>query len=164
MARALPRIVAEPSDIEARAEALEAAWLAGTCLGAVPMGLHHKLCHTLGGSFGLPHAATHTVVLPQVMAYNAGAVPVAMRRIAGALAADGPQGAGSPDAAGRMHELIRSLHGPTSLQELGMAADDLPRAVELAMRQSYTNPRELTVPGLTQLLDNAWHGRRPDPT
>ncbi len=65
IARALPSIVDDPKNLEGRAELLQAAWLAGTCLGTVGMGgLHHKLCHTLGGSFGLPHAPTHTVVLP----------------------------------------------------------------------------------------------------
>ena len=39
------------------------------------MGLHHKLCHTLGGSFNLPHAEVHTVVLPHALAYNAAARP-----------------------------------------------------------------------------------------
>ncbi|MGW5695951.1 hypothetical protein ACWEWX_35025 [Streptomyces asiaticus] len=80
------RIAANPADRDARADALEAAWLAGTCLGTVGMGLHHKLCHTLGGSFSLPHASTHTVVLPHAMAYNAPGAAEAMRRIAGALA------------------------------------------------------------------------------
>ena len=63
--RALPSIVDDPKNLEGRAELLQAAWLAGTCLGTVGMGLHHKLCHTLGGSFGLPHAPTHAVVLPR---------------------------------------------------------------------------------------------------
>ena len=40
------------------------AWLCGTVLGSVAIGLHHKLCHTLGGSFDLPHAEMHTVILP----------------------------------------------------------------------------------------------------
>ena len=62
--RALPRVSADPHDPQARADLLQAAWLAGTCLAGVGMGLHHKLCHTLGGSFDLPHAPTHTVVLP----------------------------------------------------------------------------------------------------
>jgi alcohol dehydrogenase class IV/protocatechuate 3,4-dioxygenase beta subunit len=152
--RALPRVTADPSDVDVRADLLQAAWLAGTCLGAVGMGLHHKLCHTLGGAFGLPHAQTHTVVLPHAMAYNASAAPEVMARIADAL--------GVPDAPSGVFDLIASLGGPTSLRELGVASDDLPRAVDLATAEPYPNPREVTAPGVAVLLDEAWHGRRPE--
>ncbi|MDR7304095.1 maleylacetate reductase and hydroxyquinol 1,2-dioxygenase domain-containing protein [Haloactinomyces albus] len=153
MGRALPAIVADPADVDARAEALHAAWLAGTCLGLVGMGLHHKLCHTLGGSFDLPHAETHTVVLPHAMAYNAPAVPEVMRRIADAL--------GTDDAPAGVHDLITSLDGPTSLRELGVAEQDLGTAAELATAKSYPNPRELTTEGIATLLHRAWAGERP---
>lgn len=152
-ARALPALVAEPSDTEARADLLRAAWLAGTCLGSVGMGLHHKLCHTLGGAFDLAHAATHTVILPHAMAYNAPAARDAMSRIAGAL--------GVPDAPSGMFDLITSLGGPTSLRELGMAEADLPQAARLAVATPYPNPRELTPTGIESLLRDAWQGRRP---
>jgi protocatechuate 3,4-dioxygenase beta subunit len=152
-ARALPALVAEPSDTAARADLLRAAWLAGTCLGSVGMGLHHKLCHTLGGAFDLPHAATHTVILPHAMAYNAPAARDAMSRIAGAL--------GVPDAPSGMFDLITSLGGPTSLRELGMAEADLPQAARLAVATPYPNPRELTPTGIESLLRDAWRGRRP---
>ncbi|WP_210587035.1 maleylacetate reductase and hydroxyquinol 1,2-dioxygenase domain-containing protein [Streptomyces sp. GESEQ-35] len=152
--RALPALHADPSGAEARAELLEAAWLAGTCLGAVGMGLHHKLCHTLGGTFGLPHAETHTVVLPHAMAYNAPAAPEAMERIARALDV--------PDAPAGVFDLIRRVGGPTSLADLGLAESDLDRAAELAASQPYPNPRELTRTGLADLLRDAWQGRRPE--
>ncbi|MEY9968554.1 maleylacetate reductase [Streptacidiphilus sp. MAP12-16] len=153
MSAALPRIAANPADPDARADALQAAWLAGTCLGTVGMGLHHKLCHTLGGSFGLPHAATHTVVLPHALAYNAPAAPDAMRRIAQALgAADAPTG---------VYDLVSALHGPVSLRELGLREDDLVRAAELATAAPYPNPREVTRVGVSALLRAAWEGSRP---
>ena len=63
LAQALPRIVDRPGDIEARSDALYGAWLCGTVLGSAGMALHHKLCHTLGGAFNLPHAETHTCLL-----------------------------------------------------------------------------------------------------
>ncbi|MFD4504840.1 maleylacetate reductase [Streptomyces sp. NPDC058457] len=151
--RALPRLAADPADREARADLLHAAWLAGTCLATVGMGLHHKLCHTLGGSFGLPHAETHTVVLPHAMAYNAPAVPGVMRRIADAL--------GVPDAPSGVYDLVTSLGGPTSLRDLGMPESALPRAAEPATSTPYPNPRELTGEGIAELLAGAWHGRRP---
>lgn len=153
IARALPRLAADLADREARADLLQGAWLAGTCLATVGMGLHHKLCHTLGGSFGLPHAETHTVILPHAMAYNAPAAPDAMRRIARALDV--------PDAPSGMYDLIASLGGPTSLADLGMPESELGRAVELALATPYPNPRELTSEGIGGLLTDAWHGRRP---
>ncbi|MGW3148233.1 maleylacetate reductase and hydroxyquinol 1,2-dioxygenase domain-containing protein [Streptomyces sp. NPDC001177] len=154
IARALPRLAADPADRQTRADLLHAAWLAGTCLATVGMGLHHKLCHTLGGSFDLPHAETHTVVLPHAMAYNAPAVPDVMRRIADAL--------GVADAPGGVYDLIASLGGPTSLRDLGMPESGPARAAELATATPYPNPRELTTEGITELLTGAWHGRRPE--
>ncbi|MGH6657409.1 MAG: maleylacetate reductase and hydroxyquinol 1,2-dioxygenase domain-containing protein [Actinocrinis sp.] len=155
LARSLPRIAADPSDREARADALRGAWLSGLCLAAVPMGLHHKLCHTLGGSFNLPHAATHTVVLPHAMAYNASAAPEAMRLVARALDV--------PDAPSGMYDLVAALGGPLSLAGLGLREDDLDRAASLATAKPYPNPRELTLPAIRQLLASAQAGTRPQP-
>jgi alcohol dehydrogenase class IV len=152
-ASALPRIVGEPADADARSDALVGAWLAGTCLGSVGMGLHHKLCHTLGGSFDMPHAETHTVVLPQVMAYNAIAAMDAMGRVADAL--------GVLDAPTGMYDLIVSLGGPMSLAELGFDERNIERAAEIATSQPYPNPREVTRDGVVQVLRNAQHGVRP---
>lgn len=153
IARALPAVVAKPSDVDSRADLLHGAWLAGTCLGSVGMGLHHKLCHTLGGSFDLPHAETHTVVLPHAMAYNAPAAPEVMERIAAAL--------GAPDAPTGVFDLVARVGGPTSLCELGMAEADLARAAILATARSYPNPRELDTGAIEDTLRHAWHGRRP---
>jgi alcohol dehydrogenase class IV len=88
LAGALPEIVADPGSVEAHTRALYGAWLCGTCLGSVGMALHHKLCHVLGGSFDLPHAETHTIILPHVVAYNAPAAPEAMAAIRRALGSD----------------------------------------------------------------------------
>ncbi len=85
MAHALPRIAAHPQDAEARGRALEGAWLGGWSLANGGSALHHRLCHLLGGGFGLPHAETHTVLIPHVLAYNAPAVPDAMERLRRAL-------------------------------------------------------------------------------
>jgi alcohol dehydrogenase class IV/protocatechuate 3,4-dioxygenase beta subunit len=155
IAQALPRVVADPPGLEPRADLLQAAWLAGTCLGTVRMGLHHKLAHLLGGSFGLPHAETHTVLLPHTMAYNAPAAPDTFTRIARAL--------GVPDAPTGVFDLVTGLGGPTSLHVLGMADGDLPKAAELAVAQPVPNPRELSENGVRNLLTDAWHGRSPQP-
>jgi alcohol dehydrogenase class IV/protocatechuate 3,4-dioxygenase beta subunit len=153
IARGLPAVVSHPSDVDARGDLLQAAWLAGTCLATVGMGLHHKLCHTLGGSFDLPHAPTHTVILPHAMAYNAPAAPGAMARIAEAL--------GVSDAPSGVFDLVVRAGGPASLRELGMAESDLARAAELATAEPYPNPRELTHDGVEDLLRAAWRGERP---
>jgi maleylacetate reductase len=120
LARALPRLAEHPRDREARSDALYGAWLCGVCLGAVGMALHHKLCHTLGGSFDLPHAERHTVVLPHAVAYNARAAPAAMKRISPAL--------GTRSAPLGLHRLAKLLHAPTALRELGMPEDGVARA------------------------------------
>jgi alcohol dehydrogenase class IV/protocatechuate 3,4-dioxygenase beta subunit len=153
--RALPRLAAGPRDVAVRTDLLQAAWLAGTCLGAVGMGLHHKLCHVLGGSLGLPHAQTHTVVLPHAMAYNASAVPETMERIAAALNAD------TTPAAAAVYDLIVRSGGPISLRQLGMSDTDIPRVAEQAAATPYPNPREVTADGIDQLLRAAWSGARP---
>lgn len=153
IAAALPAMAAAPDDLDARAELLNAAWLAGTCLGTVGMGLHHKLAHVLGGTFGLPHAETHTVLLPHVMAYNATAAPEAFARIAAAL--------GARVAPAAVFDLVSELRGPTSLRELGMAEADLAAAAGQALTERYPNPREPSAAGVLALLTDAWHGRRP---
>jgi alcohol dehydrogenase class IV len=153
LARALPRIVRDPADREARSDALFGAWACGTCLGAVGMALHHKLCHVLGGSFDLPHAETHTVILPHAAAYNAAAAPEAMARVARALGAD--------DAAQGLFDLAAALGAPTALADIGMPEEDLDRAVNLAVANPYWNPAPIERGAIRALLDEAFHGRRP---
>lgn len=153
LAASLPAVVARPGDLEARAGALYGAWLAGAALGAASMGLHHKLCHTLGGSFNLPHAEVHAVILPHAAAYNAAAAPGALARVARAM--------GAPSAPGAIFDLAAALGAPTSLAALGMAEADLDRAAELATMSPYPNPAPVTRAGVRRLLDDAFHGRRP---
>lgn len=153
LARALPVIVADHRNPEARSDALFGAWVSGNCLGTVSMGLHHKLCHVLGGSFDLPHAETHTVILPHVAAFNRSAAPEAMERVARAL--------GAEDAGGGLFDLAESLGVPTSLKAIGMAQSDLEKATEIAMSTPYANPRRFTRDTIHALLDDAFHGRRP---
>jgi alcohol dehydrogenase class IV len=153
LARGLPRVVATPRDIEGRSDALYGAWLCGTVLGMVAMSLHHKLCHVLGGSFGLPHAETHAVVLPHATAYNAAHAPDAMARVARAL--------GASDAATGLHELAKRLDAPTALRDLGLKESDLDRAAEIASRDPYANPRPIERAGIRKLLGGAWAGSAP---
>jgi alcohol dehydrogenase class IV len=153
LARGLPAVKQNPGDVEARGNCLYGAWLCGTALGAVGMSLHHKLCHTLGGTFNLPHAETHTVVLPHALAYNRDAAGAAMGRIAAAL--------GGSDAAGAAFDLARKLGAPLSLRELGMPEAGIDRAAELATQTPYPNPRPVERAAIRELLQNAYAGRRP---
>jgi alcohol dehydrogenase class IV len=154
-AAALAALQRDPRDLDARSDALTGAWLCGSVLGAVTMGLHHKLCHTLGGSFALPHAEVHTVVLAHALAYNAAAAPGAMARIARAL--------GAGDAAQGVFALAQRLGAPRSLAALGMPADGLERAAELAAQNQYPNPRPLERDALRALLQRAFDGAPPQP-
>ncbi|MGH9594935.1 MAG: maleylacetate reductase [Bryobacteraceae bacterium] len=152
-ATGLPAIVEEPGNLDARSRALYGAWLGGVSLGAVGMALHHKLCHTLGGTFNLPHAETHTVVLPHAVAYNTPSAPEAMDRVALAL--------GVPSAAEGLYDLAASLSAPLSLRVLGMTEDQLDRGADLAAQNPYWNPRPVTREGIRALLQDAFEGRRP---
>jgi len=155
LSASLPAILADPHDMEARSEALYGAWLAGTVLGSVGMALHHKLCHVLGGSFNLPHAKTHALILPYAIAYNASYAPGAMRAIVRALGAD------IDDAAGVLFDLARSLRIPASLAELGMKEKDLDKVAELVTQNPYYNPRPLDRQEIRQVLMQAYAGVRP---
>ncbi|MFE9448131.1 maleylacetate reductase [Streptomyces sp. NPDC006739] len=155
MAAALTSVVAGPESVPARSRALYAAWLCGSCLGATTMGLHHKLCHVLGGTFGLPHAETHTVVLPYVLAFNAPAAPGAAAAVARALDAQ--------DAPEALRDLSGGLGAPRSLAELGLKEDDLEVAAAQAAGQAYPNPRPVTVQDALAVLRAAYQGRPPGP-
>ncbi|RWR34574.1 maleylacetate reductase [Sinirhodobacter populi] len=150
---ALPAIARDPQDAQARSKALYGAWLCGTCLGAVGMSLHHKLCHTLGGSFDLPHAETHTIVLPHALAYNGPAIPDVIERLRVVLKTDDP--------ARRLYEIAQEIGAPRSLKEIGMPREGIARAVELAMSNAYWNPRPLEASPLTGLITRAWEGEAP---
>jgi maleylacetate reductase len=153
LAAGLKVVHERPSDIEARGDCLYGAWLCGTVLGHVGMALHHKLCHTLGGSFNLPHAETHTIVLPHALAYNRAAAPKAMSRIARAL--------GQADAARGVYDLAAGLGAPTALRDIGLAEADLDRACDIALANPYWNPRPIEREAIRALLQDAWAGHPP---
>jgi maleylacetate reductase len=146
-------IHAGADELTARSQLLYGAWLAGSVLGTVGMALHHKLCHTLGGSFNLPHAETHAIVLPHALAYNAAAAPEAMQRIARALGAD--------DAPLAVHRLAAEAGAPLALKDIGMQQADLDRAADIAASNPYWNPRPIERTALRALLQNAFDGAAP---
>jgi len=153
LASALPQIVADPGNLEARSEALYGAWLAGVSFATVGMALHHKLCHVLGGTWNLPHAETHSVVLPHAARYNRDAAPDAMARIARALNA--------PDAPAGLWDLEQRLGLKMALRDLGMPESGLERAAKIATSSPYPNPRAVEYAAVLELLRGAFSGQRP---
>jgi len=152
LARALPVVVKEPGNIEVRSDALYGAWLAGVALGNAGMALHHKLCHILGG-FGLPHAETHSIVLPHAVRYNQEAAAEAMSRIRKCLEVE--------SAAGGLYDLEKKLALPMRLADIGMKEADIERAARIAVEAPYPNPREVEYSAVRSLLRDAYEGRRP---
>jgi maleylacetate reductase len=156
---ALPRAVATPGALDARSRALYGAYLAGAALAVAGTALHHKLCHVLGGTFGLDHGAVNAVVLPHVAAFNAPAAPAALARVAAALGGDADPAA----AAGLLHDLAVATGAPTSLAAVGMPVDRLDEAAELAVAAvGDANPRSVDAPALRRLLQAAQEGRLPE--
>jgi maleylacetate reductase len=152
LAGGLPALARDPIDREARAAVLYGAWLCGAALGGASMALHHKLCHTLGGSFGTPHAETHAVLLPHTVGFNSEVVPDLLAPISGALG-------GSPGAG--LFAFAESLGAPTKLRDFGMSEADLDRAADIAVKSPYWNPRPFERGDIRTLLQDAWEGRRP---
>ena len=152
LASALPRVMENPKDIEARSDALYGAWLAGCTISTTSIALHHKLCHVLGGSFNLPHAETHSIVLPHAVRYNESAAE-AMRRIERAL--------GKRDAAAAIYDLEKKLRLPLRLADIGMKEQDLERAARIAADAPYPNPRKVEYAPVLELLRHAYEGVRP---
>lgn len=149
---ALPAIAADPGNVEARSEALYGSWLCGTVLGHVGMALHHKICHVLGGSFALPHAQTHAVMLPHSAAYNASAAADALGPATSLFG--GALGPG-------LYEFNVELGAPVALKDLGLKEADLDSAVELATIDPYWNPSPIRRDAIRDMLQSAWAGVSP---
>jgi maleylacetate reductase len=152
LASALPKIISSPKDLEARSNALYGSWLAGATISTTSVALHHKLCHVLGG-FGLPHAETHSIVLPHAVRYNRDAAPEAMARIS--------KGIGTFEPATGLFDLESKLGIPMRLADIGMKEADLERAARIAAEAPYPNPRKVEYEPVLALLRDAYRGLRP---
>ena len=153
LATSLPLLVREPANPVARWDALCGAHFCGRALDMTTMGLHHKLCHALGGMLNLPHGLTHAVLLPYTTEYNAVAAPEAMVTIASILESDmAPLG---------LWELNRTLGIDQTLADLGMMSDDIDRVADQAVIDSYPNPVPVTHQGVRHLLERAMVGEPP---
>jgi maleylacetate reductase len=149
----LPRLIGNPQDRAARAQALYAAWCCSTALGYVSMALHHKLAHVFGGSFDTPHAETHAILLPYTTAFNESVVPDLLRPVAEAFGGD--------SAGGGLWDFAQSVGSPLSLKAIGVKEADLDRATAIAVKNAYANPRPIEPGSIRELLQAAWDARRP---
>lgn len=153
LATALPQVVGDPTDIDARSDALYGAWLAGACLGSTTMSLHHKLCHVLGGAFDLPHSPTHAAVLPHVLAFNLQAAPTALEILRRAL--------GVEDPAVHIHTITADLGAARSLRELGLPAEGIDQVIQQTLATPCTNPRDINADGIRRVMQASYDGRPP---
>jgi len=151
---ALPVIKQDPHNSQGRQGALYGAWLCGSVLGSVGMSLHHKLCHTLGGTFDLPHADTHAILLPHVLAFNEVAVPGLLKPICDVLKAS--------SAGVGLYEYSKSISAPLALKDIGMPESGIGRAAELAVANPYWNPRDFDKRQIQKIIENAFHGVTPE--
>lgn len=156
LAESLPAIVDDPQDRQARSRALYGAWLAGICLGSVGMAIHHKLCHTLGGTFNLPHAQAHAVLLPYSVNYNREAARPALERAARALG-----GTQAEEVGALLYALNRRIGVPTSLAEIGFPSEGPAETARIACANPYYNPRRFEADAIEALLERALTGLPP---
>lgn len=155
LVKGLPAVVVDGTDLRGRSDALYGAYLAGSAFAAAGSGLHHKICHVLGGAYHLPHAETHAVVLPYVLAFNQPAAAEAAARIARAVGVD--------DAAPGLRRLADKLGVARSLRELGLSSAQIPEAVRLIREVvPADNPRRVSDGDLGRLLWAAWAGQGVD--
>jgi maleylacetate reductase len=154
LAAGLPRVVADPMDLGGREHALYAAYLSATAFASAGSGLHHKICHVLGGKYNLPHAQTHATVLPYVLAFNGPAAPDAERRIAAAF--------GGPSGLDALVALKQELDAPHALADYGFTEESIPEAADAILPSvPPSNPRPVSAADLRALLRAAWSGADP---
>lgn len=151
----LTLILEDSKNIEGRSKVLLGAWMGGGVLGTVSLALHHKICHALGGSYNLPHADTHTAILPYALWYNLGHVPEARDVMARILDVE-PE-----DVPGAVYDLIAQFGGPTSVKEVGMKEENLREAASIIVQNPYYNPRPVEEESIYKLLEYAYKGDRP---
>jgi maleylacetate reductase len=156
LAEGLPIVTAAPTGIDGRDQCLYGAYLSAVAFASAGSGMHHKICHVLGGTYNLPHAQTHAVVLPRVLEYNAPDAPRATHRIAGAL--------GAENAVAGLRDLYTRIGAPTALRDVGFEEKDIPQAASIALEAiPASNPRVVDQRSLEQLLHAAWSGAREIP-
>jgi alcohol dehydrogenase class IV len=151
LAAGMPAVASGGGALSGIEQTLYGAYLAAVAFASAGSGMHHKICHVLGGMFNLPHAQTHAVVLPHVLAFNAPHAPEAEARIAAAF--------GSGSAVEGLARLRTAVDAPRALKDYGMPEDGIAKAVApILAAVPGNNPARLTEENLTALLRAAWEG------
>jgi alcohol dehydrogenase class IV len=154
LAHGVPVAVVKPEDLEGRSQTLYGAYLAGAAFAVAGAGLHHKICHVLGGAYTLAHAEMHTVILPHVVAFNESAIPEVMERVARAI--------GAQSATAGLYDLAKRIGAPTALKNIGMKEENLNEAISLVLEKApFDNPRPVDETGVRAILEGAYAGRCP---
>jgi alcohol dehydrogenase class IV len=162
IAHALPRCYATGNDVEARTEMLTGSFLAGTALSNVAMGLHHGICHVLGGTAGVAHGDANSIMLPHVMRFNLAATAPQMAQAAEAMGistARQSDEAASLAATQQVSDWTAQMHLPQRLRDVGVREADLPELAQLAFasRTVQNNPLPLRdAAQIETLLREAW--------
>lgn len=150
--RALTKLAVEPTDLEARTQAAYGATIGGLMVNSVGIGMHHRICHILGGRFEVPHGESNCVVLPHVLAYNASAVPEACAMMESMMGAN-------PAVA--LQRLVRDLGAPVALSELGVPAERIAAIASEAFHHIDHNPLPVDETAVLKLLQASWAGEEP---
>jgi maleylacetate reductase len=132
---ALPAVVADPDDLEARGAMFDASALAGRCLQNASMGVHHGLAQLVGGRTGIPHGLANAIILPAAIGYNADVCAEPIARLAAEV--------GTDDLAAAVADLAARVGLPARLGEAGVTEDDVD-AVARMSQSSFgirANPR-----------------------
>lgn len=137
------------NEVTSRELSLQGCYLAALSFSSAGAGLHHKICHVLGGTFNLPHAETHAVVLPHVLRFNAQASEnYAIDRLSEVFS--------THDVVAGLEQLCTAINAPRHLSKLGFHETDIPEAVSriLAVVPD-NNPMPVTEASLTELFQQA---------
>ena len=153
LAKSLPRIMENPRDLTARSDALYGACLCGGALGLGITGLHHRICHTLGGTYNTSHADTHAIILAHTVAFNEPAVPEQTQTVAAAM--------NTNNAAEGIYALLQSVSSKTRLSDLGIREEDLDNIARLTTAKEIPGPRAVDEAAVRQIIDDAFHGIPP---
>ncbi len=158
----LLRCYRDGRDLQARTEMLIGAHLAGLSLSGVSMGLHHGLCHVLGGTANVPHGIANSIILPHALRFNADATAAQLLPAVNAMGIN-VNGRGPVEAvrfaADSISKLTEQMNLPQHLRQVGVAQADLPRLAQLAFKNHpvQNNPKPVTgVDQIEKILEEAW--------
>lgn len=153
LASGLPRVKANPADLDARLDCQLGSWLSMAPLATgVPMGASHGIGYVLGAAFDIPHGHTSCIMLPAVMRWNRAANAERQAMVAAAMGRPGAE------AAEALHTLIAGLGMPRSLGAVGIGREAFPNIAERAMSTPWVprNPRRIDGPAqVTEILELA---------